>query len=289
MAESVRMKPGSLLAFCHIEKTAGMSLTHILRRIFFLRYADIRPMHDRTYRNLTGRDLRTVLRINPFLLGIGGHSVVPHGDLMREAGRLAFITQLREPIARATSQFRYWVNTKIDESGPDAYLAHPASENLQVRKIAGCQDVELAKQKIRQHFLLAGTVERFDEFLVLLAKKLDMPLRLFTYRRKNVGRIPPAHPLPPDFAERLRQRNQLDQQLYEWAATDLYSEYVNAYPGDFQADLQYFRALQSHAQEPILKPYTDWVYRKGFLQPISGLIRLTNGLPYHGSYSKLIT
>lgn len=285
MAESVRTNPGRLLAFCHIEKTAGISLTHILRRIFFLRYADIRPMYDRTYHYLTARDLRTALRINPFLLGVGGHSVVPHGDLMQEAGRLAFITQLREPVARSTSQFRYWVNTNIDRDGPEAYLAHPASENLQVRKIAGCQDVELAKEKIRQHFLLTGTVDRFDEFLVLLAKQLALPLRLFTYRRKNVGHIPRQHPLPSDFAERLRERNQLDQQLYEWVATDLYDEYVRAYPGDFQADFNYFRSLQSRAQEPVLKPYADWIYRKGFLQPVSGMIRLSHGLPYRGSYA----
>jgi hypothetical protein len=274
-----------MLAFCHIEKAAGTSLTHILRRIYFLRYADVRPMHSLEQHFFTARDLDTAVRINPFLLGIGGHAVVPHGDLVHSAIALDFITQLREPVARATSQYRYWVNQHINESGPDAYLSHRASKNAQVRKIAGCEDLDLAKEKIERHFLLVGTADRFDEFLVLLAAKLKMPLHLFTYRSKNVERSPERLPVPTYFEEVLQQRNELDRKLYEWVSGDLYSGYVAGYPGDFPSDVERFKALQRAAPKHSVKPHVDWLYRKACLQPISGLIRISNGLPYHGSYA----
>jgi hypothetical protein len=284
-ADAERQGARKLLAFCHIEKAAGTSLTHILRRVYFLRYADVRPMHSRRQYFFTAHDLSTAIRINPFLLGIGGHSIVPHGDLMHSAVVLHFITQLRDPVARATSQYRYWVNRHIDESGPDAYLSHRASKNFQVRKIAGCEDLDLAKKKIEQHFLLVGTADRFDEFLVLLAAKLKMPLHLFTYRRKNVDPSPERLPVPAYFKDVLQQRNELDRRLYAWVSGDLYSRYVAEYPGDFQSDVARFRALQSAAPQYSLKPPIDWLYRKACLEPISGLIRVSNGLPYRGSYA----
>jgi hypothetical protein len=137
---------GNLLAFCHIEKAAGTSLTHILRRIFFLRYADVRPMKSRSGRFFTSQDLDVAKRMNPFLRGIGGHSVVPHGDLVSHSHELRFITQLRDPVARAASHFRYRVNRmKIDENW-STFLRHPVSQNFQVKKIAGCEDLDLAKE-----------------------------------------------------------------------------------------------------------------------------------------------
>jgi hypothetical protein len=274
-----------LLAFCHIEKAAGTSLTHILRRIFFLRYATVRPMHKRDTLFFTSRDLNTAQLLNPFLLGIGGHSIVPHGDLLAASQRLAFITQIREPVARAASQYGFWVNRMNLEGSWQAFLEHPVSQNFQVKKIAGCEDLDLAKENIEKHFLLAGTVDQFDEFLVLLARQIGMPLHLFTYRIRNVGTKPKQATLPALFYDRLRERNRLDQQLYEWVRTDLYSKYIAEYPGDFSADLHDFRNLQRDAVQPKTGILLDSIYRNGYLKPVSGLIRLCNGLPYNGSYS----
>lgn len=274
-----------ILAFCHIEKAAGTSLTHILRRVFFLRYADVRPMHSRDSYYLTSRDLKTLRAINPFLQAIGGHSVVPHGSLVTRAAELAFITQLRDPLARAVSHFRYWVTQEIDTSGPESFLQHPLSSNFQVKKLAGCEDLELAKQNLRKYFLLAGTVERFDDFLVLLAGHLDIPPECFTYSRRNVNPAPDRLHVSDDFVERLRSRNELDQQLYDWVSRELVPEHIARYRGDFAADLARFKKVQAGVQEGCVKPLLDFAYRRAWLNPLSGLIRVTNGLPYRGSYS----
>ena len=277
--------PEKLIAFCHIEKAAGTSLIHVLRRVFFLRYAAVRPMHSRETLNFSSKDLDVILKINPFIHAIGGHSVAPYGDLMRRAKSLTFITQVRDPVSRAVSQYRFWNNRQIDDSGPESFLKHPVSQNFQVKKLAGQNNFQLAKNNILENFMLAGTVERFEEFLVLLAQKLGLPLNWFTYRKQNVDCGPSDTNIPNDFADRLRERNQLDQSLYDWIDGELYPRYISEYHGDFAADLAEFNILQAEGSESQLKIKIDAVYRNAYLKPVSGLIRVWNGLPYHGSYA----
>lgn len=274
-----------LLAFCHIEKAAGTSLIHILRRIFFLRYAAVRPLRSRDEEFFTARDLKIARRINPFLLAVGGHSVVPYAGLLGGEEKVDFITQVREPIARASSQYRHWVKRLKFREGWAAFLRHPISRNFQVKKIAGCEDLDLAKEIISKDFLLAGTVNQFDAFLVLLADKLGISMELFTYSQRNVDTDTRHLEMPNMFFDQLRERNQLDQKLFEWIDTQLLAEYISAYSGAFSADLEKFRAIQREASPPVIKPLVDSVYRNAYLKPISGLIRVSNGLPFTGSYA----
>lgn len=275
----------ALLAFCHIEKAAGTSLTHILRQIFFLRYASVRPLHSDSNFYFTARDLRTIRKCNPLLRAIGGHSVVPYGDLIDGSHSIRFITQLRDPVARAISQYRFWVNKKIDQSGPDAFLQHPVSHNFQVKKLAGCENLDLAIENVTNHFMLAGTVEDFDAFLVLLAQQLDMPLERFVYRKQNVDTTDRALKIPKTFKDHLRECNQLDQRLYDWVKTEFLADRVDNYAGNFPADLKKFQTLQQAVPHRTVAPIIDSVYRNAYLKPVSGLIRFLNGLPYSGSYA----
>lgn len=277
---------GDLLAFCHIEKAAGTSLTHVLRKVFFLRYAAVRPMNSRQTDWFTARDLKTIKRYNPLLRCIGGHSVVPHSDLVQSPERIRFITQLREPVARAVSQFRYWVNELGHDTNWEEFLKHPGSRNFQVRKIAGCEDVGLAKDYIAQHFLLVGTVDDFDSFMVLLARRLEVPLAMMTYGRQNVARPERKVLETPDvFYEGLRERNQLDQQLYDWVRTELVPQYIEEYGPRFSSDVAELRRLQQTAERRKLRGAVDFIYRNAYLKPVSGVTRVVNGLPYQGSYS----
>jgi hypothetical protein len=167
----------------------------------------------------------------------------------------------------------------------EAFLKHPSSQNFQVKKIAGCEDLDLAKENISKHFMLAGTVDQFDEFLVLLAEKLGMPLDLFTYRKQNVDTGSRHVQMPDSFFDQLRERNRLDQKLYEWIETKLLVDYVAEYSGNFSSDLEEFRAQQQLVASQRIGPVMDSIYRNVYLKPVSGMVRVSNGLPYHGSYS----
>jgi hypothetical protein len=167
----------------------------------------------------------------------------------------------------------------------ETFLKHPASRNFQVKKLAGCEDVDLAKEYISKDFLIAGTVSQFDAFLILLANKLQMPVDLFTYDKKNVDNSERQPDLPQPFLDGLLERNQLDQKLYDWIDTELFPAYLSSYPGDFSRDLREFRQLQQVAPRPHVKPAVDFIYRNAYLKPVSGVSRILNGLPYSGSYS----
>ena len=199
-----RLEPDDLLAFCHIEKAAGTSLIHILRHVFYMTYVAVRPLSTAAGPDFSRRDLEIVRRVNPYVRGIGGHSVVPYGDLVRGDQRIAFITQIREPVSRTVSQYKFWISRLKEREDPEWFLSHPTASNFQVKKLAGSANLGLAKDNLRRHFLLAGTVTRFDEFLVLLAQRLGKPVTDFTYQKQNVGKSSNSIEIPAEFVDRLK-------------------------------------------------------------------------------------
>ncbi len=77
-----------MYAFIHIEKTAGSTITTILRRSFGTRHSDIRLPPAK--RRIGERDLRPCIdaddliraqRLYPALACIAGHNVKPYGGL----------------------------------------------------------------------------------------------------------------------------------------------------------------------------------------------------------------
>jgi len=222
--------------------------------------------------------------MNPFLECISGHAVVPHGELHQLGSRIQFITQVREPIARAVSQYRFWVGRMHKDVEPGEFLAHHTASNFQVKKIAGSEDLDLAKKIIAEKYLLAGTVEQFDEFLVLLAGVLQLPPESFLYQKKNEARARAKVEVPPRFLEELSERNGLDKELYQWIRTDLFDRYISQYGDDFQENLFSFKALQEKTTAPLVSSGIDFVYRNAYWKPLSGLVRTVHGLPYSGSY-----
>ena len=222
--------------------------------------------------------------MNPWLRCISGHSIVPHGELQRLGSDIQFVTQVREPVARAISQYKFWVRRMNKNVAPEEFLDHPTASNFQTKKVAGAEDLELAKTTISERYLAAGTVERFDEFLVLLARKLGVPLNLFTYEKRNEARPGSGITIPEGFEDELERRNQLDLELYAWIDSELYASYIASYDGDFRSDLQEFLDLQ-RTESPPSSPYMiDYVYRNTYWKPVTGAIRTLHGLPYSGSY-----
>jgi len=272
-----------ILAFCHIEKAAGTSLIGCLREAFPLRFAAMRPLTGPPRTHATLQDLRITLRANPFLACVSGHAVVPWGDL-GESGRLSYITLLRDPVERAASQYAFWVQRMGSEMAPARFLEHRTAGNFQVKKIAGRADLDEARRIIENRFLLVGTVESFDEFLVMLAAKLDMPAERFLYRVKNTTAGRTRLALPEGFRARLAEINQLDAALYAWVRDDLVPRYRREFPGDLDRELEAFRSTLSTGSGWTWRRPVDLVYRNAWMKPLTGIVRLTNGLRFKGSY-----
>lgn len=274
-----------LLAFVHIEKAAGTTLIHILRHNFFMRYLDVRPYSVNSAKLFTAGDLRVSRRMLPGVRCISGHAVRPVADLESSGEDIKYITVLRSPVERYLSQFKYWTDRMGTRLTFEQFLAHEPAWNFQTKKIAGNDDVDLAKRLIEERFLLVGTVERFNEFLFLLKKKLEpMPFDV-RYSQKNLAkRDGMVDELYATYGDEIEARNMLDTELYNYLENSLLPRFVNEYGEGFQSNYEQFELDLALGNEPMLRRRVDYVFRKCYVEPVGGLIRILHGLPAKGSY-----
>jgi len=274
-----------ILAFCHIEKAAGTSLIHVLRQLFGTSYIDVRPISRGQHSFFNRADFELFDSFVPRIGCIGGHSVVPHSSLLDADANFRFLTLFREPKSRVLSHYKFWVQRMGSNYGPEDFLQHPVANNFQVRKIAGSNDLEKAMQVIRDRFLIVGTIEEFDEFLVLLKGILNTPGNKILYRSKNIASDNQALQLPQGFHERVEELNDLDRELYAWVKNELIPEYIKQYGAGFGEDLKAFKRLLNDPDTRPAKAIPSLIMRRAYVRPVTGLIRRWNGMPYSGSYA----
>lgn len=275
-----------MLAFVHIEKAAGTTLIHILRKNYLFRYMDVRPLTQSTGGFVSVADMKILLRINPFLQCIAGHAVCPHSDLSLEYPTLRYITLLRNPVKRYISQYRYWNRCLGKNKKFEMFLDHEASWNFQSKKIAGCDDLSLAKEILSSRFLLVGVVEEFDEFLMLLKKKL-LPYEFDPhYIEKNIASCnqDSENDILEKYESEIRDRNETDIALYEHVKHLILPRQREKYRGTLLDDVRKFESERGQMQGKEIWPYADYALRKCYYGPVTSVIRNFHGMPMSGSY-----
>jgi hypothetical protein len=247
--------------FLHIGKTAGWTLRQILyRNVPRRQVMRVRPPMHRPRGFLNDEPLRTFAalpeadRARPRLLVshmiFGIHESVP-----RES---TYFTMLREPVARALSQYRHVLRrpehrlhaaAAAGELSLERYVTGGVAlemDNGQTRALAGDVEtpfgectpamLERAKRHLDEHFAVAGVTERFDEMLVALGREFGW--RHLYYVRANTA--PEGQRVPVSEADRqmIRDRNALDCELYRYAV-ERFDEMVARDPR-FARDLRRF-------------------------------------------------
>lgn len=91
-----------MLAYIHIQKTAGQTVRAILRKNFGTRHCDL-PVNPS---QINSRAIAWIRRCYPKLEVLSGHAVGPVGVLELYENARVF-TVLREPVARAISHYQY--------------------------------------------------------------------------------------------------------------------------------------------------------------------------------------
>ena len=148
-----------------------------------------------------------------------------------------YITVLREPVARVASLYTYILghpkhalhadlarsNTPLE----DFLRIDPSVDNHQTRMVSGRGGGELTSRSAEplgpealeeakrnlERFLVVGLTERFDESFILIRRALGWKLPY--YLTANVTTRP--KPATQDALEQIRERNQLDLELYDFA------------------------------------------------------------------------
>jgi hypothetical protein len=242
------------IIFLHLPKTGGVTLRRTLKWKYAPRMLNFETL-TKPAESLAEVPLseRRNLRVLTGHLQYGVHEYLPQ--------RCEYITLLREPIARVVSYYYYilghpkhWRHEELVRSGmsleefvrtsPDRGV-----ENDQTRMIAGRGAGELdagtlgrealedAKRNL-ESFLVVGLTERFDESFILIRRALGWRVPL--YVTANVSTRP--KPASAIALELIRERNQLDLELYEFAG-ELLSAAVEREGESLRREVAVFRAF----------------------------------------------
>lgn len=248
------MPPPQTVIFLHIPKTAGTTLYHIIERQYQPGeyYVINQPYKELLSLQHTPPENKAGIRLLAGHIHFGIHEILPQPA--------TYFTILRQPRDLVISYF-YYLRSAV--SHPYSHLAKSMSlpefvenrvdlnmSNMQTRMLAGrpsygdyyeCtpDDLETAKENLRQSFTVVGLTEQFDETLLLLQRAFGW--QNLYYARMNVTRKKPSHQdLPPDVIQAIAQANQLDEALYLYATT-LYAEQVKQQGAEFTAQVSAFQ------------------------------------------------
>jgi hypothetical protein len=220
-----------ILAFAHIQKTAGTTLQLVLRQSFGPRHLNVSQRSGRVYE---AGDLAVDLRRLPFLRSIAGHGLMPFVDYGPAGSRLVWFTFVRDPIARFLSHYQHHVEKMGRPIALADFLRETIQANRQVEFLAGGQDLEAAKEVVRKRLACVGRVDRFHESLLLLRERSGMPgLRVAYGQPRNQARsqrlTDHIHWEAARLHDAILEKNELDLALHQWIVDEIYPRQVAEY------------------------------------------------------------
>jgi hypothetical protein len=156
------------------------------------------------------------------------------------------------------------------------YLCKKGPCNVQVKKIAGEENLDKAINIMGERFVCVGVVEHFDQFLRdLQDKEADSGFRaLHIVQNVNKKNLAPADTLIDQYGDDIRENNRLDMQLYDYVLKSI-EERVSKSAGAGEEIPRMNRSPQL---------MVDYLFRKLYVEPVTGWIRRKHGLQKRGSY-----
>ncbi|WFB34657.1 hypothetical protein P3T73_10850 [Kiritimatiellota bacterium B12222] len=285
-----------MIAFCHTYKTAGTSFNTILRKHFKWRHFDSPGFQHQA---LSPQNLKNLKWIYPHLQSIIGHTIHPDTDLQIVEPDIQYYTFLRDPVARSISHITWFLRWKahagvfVDdfETLVKKWAKAPENRNRQCRQLCQKGTAEGVQQVVRNSPFLFLRVEFFDLSLLLFRHWVGEPGMNLSYQRKNTlrdqhDRLQSRHPeylkkirlfqkhlrADPDLQSILKEANREDQALYDWVASDIWPQQLQAYPGDLVAETQEFQQSLKENSSTLPEPLLSRMHRNFVLKPIRPLL-----------------
>ena len=280
--------PETIYAHVAIPKTASTTVLHVLRREFFMRCLEVRPFSPSSDGVFSARDLRLSFCLNPAIECISGHAVHAYSNLETFVNDIKYFTTLRDPIQRCISAYFLGLETLKQNFTFEQHLRTENKNDIQTRWIAGRPDLEAAKQILDERFWLVGRAERLAEFMLLLGRALTHRGFKPTFQSKNMRatrgakRDETPESILEMYGDEIVARNYRDIQLLEFVDAVILPRQRVVYGPTFADDLKALETSANHQPLSNLCPYIDYVVRKGYYDPLIGLLRIWNGLSYGG-------
>jgi hypothetical protein len=259
------MSSANLIAFVHIPKTAGTTMSAMIEAQYSP--AEIYKI------NFNGslkqiRNFKTALRQRHDTLRlVRGHMDFAWSTFMPPGTR--FFTLLRDPVERVMSHYYHY---RQETATPLHPLAMRSSllqwvrdcgidemDNGQTRRLAGAlplpcgavtsKTLEQAKANLAEKFAVVGLTERFEESQILIHREFDWPLRRYPKRRVNAKRAQ-RDEVADEVLREIENCNRYDLELYRFAV-ELFEKRAGQI--DMARELALLRAAPEHVA-PIVEP-----------------------------------
>lgn len=196
----------------HFFKCAGSTVTNILKPHF---PANIMIKDAWAYEDVARQAHELFEKHDTVFLH--GHSAWGIHEYLPDEIRCYYFTWIREPFKRAVSNVNYDIASYyLTEDQFEFGLAQRV--NSMVDFLAEC-DLELAKHRLAEQYMMCGFVERFDESVRYLCELLGIDT--IHMNSVNVGSWKSNRQWTPSAA--FKKNNILDYELYQWA-WDYYAE-----------------------------------------------------------------
>jgi hypothetical protein len=234
-----------MLCYIHIPKAAGTTLNYILRHSLGRSFLEVEPWID-IRRVFSPADLKLLRERMPWVEHISSHYVRAYSMLETVQEDIKYFTIIREPIARYISDFYHLKDINARVANFYEFLNNKAWRNKQTKYIAGCEDVEKAKQILMDKFVFVGLLECMDESLVMLKKTLpEIPLDIRYGTPKNVSKRKQEQQNVRDhweqYAEWAHENNRADMELYRFVTEELYPSQKERYGLSLENDVASFK------------------------------------------------
>jgi hypothetical protein len=279
-----------LLAFVHIPKTAGGTVTNMLARAYSKSGVNAAGNYmtgpEQAARKVTRRPGGWEAWQRK-----GGRVTIGHVPyrVFREHLPLdtVYMTFLREPVDRVLSHYYRHIHrpdlqpanrvqarerrreraASLEEALVETRL--PQVRNLATRFLCGypTRDEDLAASALEnakanlRNFWFVGIQERFEESLVLLQRMLGLDLVPYLNRHVSVeGRRPAVHEITDAQRALIEEHNSLDVELYRFGL-GLFEDAVARAGKRFEADVKQLPALSAELNADALQSAREWLDR----------------------------
>ncbi len=247
------------VAFFHVPKTGGLSLTAAMARQYPRdRIKDLWLQKPETISEFLAMPQEERERLwavtGHFSFGVHEH-LAPH---------TRYITLLRDPVKRLLSEYRHLADTPEDwgvwqapasaMKSVDHYVDYIIENNMangQTRLISGYLQLEdrppltplpadaeaRAISNLETHFAVVGLTERFDESLLMMKRVLGWRKSVHYMRRNVRAHLAAKHPVSETTLARIAAHTQIDTRVVQ-AGTHLFEQQLKTHEGELLVPLQ---------------------------------------------------
>lgn len=261
----------------HIPKNAGTTMVDILRRTYGVAHFDVLPRMNSGILQYTGRELQLDMKRFPWMQSISGHFLRPWEDYGKISEKLLWFVFLRDPIQRFLSQYEYQVMRY--NLSPDffAWKRKYTLNNQQVIHLAGALDLDAAKQILETRISVLGLVERFDESLLIIKKRLNLNSLNIKYRKaRNTSNGTLKKEILDDYdkyKDIICESNLLDIELYDYAINVLWRRQTLEYGEDqLQLDRNFVFDHSGVFLKDIITGRINQVFRNAVYKPLTWIL-----------------